>query len=116
MEVLFPIVFFLGIAAFIACLFAWSLYFRPKWEGERWARTAASLGLTLEPRTRAHDIGFFGSGPTIKQQMIGERGGVPVRVGIRIVVTGCAGSAGTRLRRRWRRPETARASAVGWSV
>lgn len=87
MQALFPLVLVLGVGGLMVCLFAWSLYFQPKWDGERWARAARALGLALEPRTGAHDIGLFSSGPTIKQQMIGERGGVPVRVGVRIVVT-----------------------------
>jgi hypothetical protein len=66
-------------------LVAWSAYFQPKWDGERWARAAAALGLTLEPRTSS---GFFYKGPVTSQRMIGERGGVPVRVGIRYVVVG----------------------------
>lgn len=80
------VVFGALFVALFGGLIAWGVYFQPKWEGERWARSAAALGLTLEPRTGS--AGFFYDGPTITQRMVGERGGVPVRVGIRSVVVG----------------------------
>src|SRR5690606_32432139 len=60
-------------------LIAWSVYFRHKWDGERWTAAAAALGLTLE---RGGAVALY-SGPNIAQRMVGARGGVPVRVGIR---------------------------------
>lgn len=69
-------------------LVAWASYFRPKREGERWAAAAHALGLTLEPRTAAHRVGLYGSGPTITQRMYGTRAGMGVCVGIRVEVRG----------------------------
>lgn len=87
MEILGPLCLLGGFFAFVIFIFAWSLYLAPKRDGERWASTAAELGLTLEPRNAGHSIGLW-SGTTIKQVMFGERGGMPVRAGVRIVVRG----------------------------
>jgi hypothetical protein len=76
----------IGAAAVIIVLAnVWGLYFGPKIAGQKWERAAAQLGLSLEPA--ASRVGFW-SGTNIHQRMIGERGGVPICVGIRVVVTG----------------------------
>lgn len=72
----------------IGGILAWPLYLLPKRQGERWAAAAHALGLTLEPRTAAHRVGLYGSGPVITQRMYGTRAGMEVCVGIRVEVRG----------------------------
>jgi len=65
---------------------AWHVYYRPKRDGERWVKAAAALGLTLEGRGGGD--GVFYNGPDITNRLVGAFGGVPVRVGIRWVLSG----------------------------
>ncbi len=70
-------------------ILVWVLYFQPRREGRRWATLASELGLELEPWQSSHAMSIFaGKGPSIKQRMLGARGGVQIAVGVRIVVTG----------------------------
>ena len=58
---------------------AWRFYFQPKWDGRRWVKAAAALGLTLERGGSA----MLYSGPNFTYPMVGAFGGVPVRARIR---------------------------------
>ena len=59
---------------------AWRFYFQPKWDGRRWVKAAAALGLTLERGGSA----MLYSGPNFTHPMVGAFGGVPVRARIRV--------------------------------
>lgn len=74
--------------AFPFGLIAWT-FVRPRFWARRWVTAAQTLGLELEPFEPSHQVNFFdGSPPSIKQRMRGQRAGLDVDVGIRIVVTG----------------------------
>ncbi len=89
MEALFVLCFFGGFAVLFGGLLAAAIYFSvhaARRSGRRWAEAAQRLGLTLvgQPRRGL----FTGSGPSIRQTMEGERAGLRVQVGMRIVSSG----------------------------
>lgn len=83
----------LAVSAALTVLPFALIFYLHFWQPRRWARawvaTAQALGLELEPYQAHHRINYFaGSGPSIKQRMLGRRGGLDIEVGVRIVVSG----------------------------
>ncbi|MCC6877500.1 MAG: hypothetical protein IT378_24550 [Sandaracinaceae bacterium] len=74
--------------ALVFGIFGWQIYAHRR-DTRRWLESAAQLGLSVEPydasRHREH---IFAGSPSFRQVMHGVRGGVPVTVGIRVVITG----------------------------
>jgi hypothetical protein len=67
-------------------LMSWGLYFRPKWDGLKWDAACRALGMTLGPPVAG---GFeLWRGPSVRQPMLGHRGGAQVRCAMRYVVHG----------------------------
>lgn len=62
---------------------------RPKYWGLEWARSAAALGMQLLPYDPAqHRTGFPAWVPSFKQPMRGQRAGLDIECGVRVVVSG----------------------------
>ena len=74
--------------ALVFGIFGWQIYAHRR-DTRRWFESGTQLGLTPEPydasRHREH---LFASAPSFRQRLYGERGGVPVMLGIRVVITG----------------------------
>ncbi len=96
MEILILLVLGAGFVAMLALIVVLTIY-RGRQRGRDWAAAAGQLGLTLGPAT--HRAPFAGDRPTIHMPMRGARAGLPVEIGIKVVIR--HGANNRRYRELW---------------
>jgi len=91
-EILFALVCTGVATVFLVTAIVLGVVFWNHHESEQWQRAAQALGLTLERNPRYSSSLFK---PFYTQQMVGQRGGLPVRVGVRAESSGSGDNRST---------------------